>query len=133
VAAPGDPDARPLLRRRGARAAPRVPRRGAYAQGGPRVGTIGPMPIEFAQRIRRIPVYPVASGYDLGTDVAMLASNESCFAPLPEVVEAAGRVLGGANRYPDPSYAPLRRALSERYGVPSQRIALGNGSCDILL
>jgi histidinol-phosphate aminotransferase len=28
---------------------------------------------------------------------------------------------------------PLRRALSQRYGVPAQRIALGNGSCDILL
>src|ERR1035437_5328394 len=66
------------------------------------------MPIEFAQRIRRMPVYPVAAGYDLGTDVAMLASNESCFAPLPA-------------------------ALSERYGIPSGRIALGNGSCDILL
>ncbi len=91
------------------------------------------MTLEFAQRIRRIPVYPVASGYDLGAGVAMLASNESCFAPLPEVAEAAGRVLTGANRYPDPSYAPLRRALADRYGVPPQRIALGNGSCDILL
>src|ERR1019366_9150451 len=91
------------------------------------------MPIEFAQRIRRMPVYPVAAGYDLGTDVAMLASNESCFAPLPAVVEAATRVLRGTNRYPDPSYSPLRTALSERYGVPSGRIALGNGSCDILL
>jgi histidinol-phosphate aminotransferase len=89
--------------------------------------------LEFAQRIRRIPVYPVASGYDLGDDVAMLASNESCFEPLPEVVEAATRVLTGTNRYPDPSYEPLRRALSNRYGVPAARIALGNGSCDILL
>ncbi len=91
------------------------------------------MPIEFAQRIRRIPVYPVASGYDLGADVAMLASNESCFAPLPEVVEAAQRVLVGTHRYPDPSYAALRRALADRYGVPPGRIALGNGSCDVLL
>jgi histidinol-phosphate aminotransferase len=91
------------------------------------------VPLEFAQRIRRIPVYPVASGYDLGPDVTMLASNESCFAPLPQVVEAASRVIGGANRYPDPAYAPLRRALADRYGVPPERIALGNGSCDILL
>jgi histidinol-phosphate aminotransferase len=91
------------------------------------------VPLEFAQRIRRIPVYSVASGYDLGGDVAMLASNESCFGPLPEVVEAAAGVLSGTNRYPDPAYAPLRRAVSERYGVPPGRIALGNGSCDILL
>src|SRR5579884_1962902 len=91
------------------------------------------VPIEFAQRISRIPVYPVASGYDLGAEVAMLASNESCFAPLPEVVRAAQAVIAGANRYPDPSYSALRLALSERYDVPAQRIALGNGSCDILL
>src|SRR5947209_6961611 len=91
------------------------------------------MPIEFAERTRRIPVYPLAAGYDLGADVAMLSSNESCFAPLPSVVEAAHSVLAGANRYPDPSYAPLRRALAERYGIPPARIALGNGSCDVLL
>jgi histidinol-phosphate aminotransferase len=89
--------------------------------------------MEFAERISRIPVYPVASGYDLGSNVAMLASNESCFAPLPEVVEAARSVIAGANRYPDPSYSALRLALSERYGLPAQRIALGNGSCDVLL
>ena len=35
------------------------------------------MALEFAERIRRIPVYPVAAGYDLGDDVAMLASNET--------------------------------------------------------
>jgi histidinol-phosphate aminotransferase len=63
----------------------------------------------------------------------MLASNESCFGPLPEVAEAAQRALQGANRYPDPSYSALRTALAERYGVARQRIALGNGSCDILL
>ena len=91
------------------------------------------MPIEFAERIRRLPSYPVASGYDLGGEIAMLASNECCFAPLPEVVDAAQVVLGGTNRYPDPSYSALRQALSERYGLPAERIALGSGSCDILL
>ena len=47
------------------------------------------MAIEFAERIRRIPAYPLAAGYDLGADTAMLASNESCFAPAPGVIEAA--------------------------------------------
>jgi histidinol-phosphate aminotransferase len=91
------------------------------------------MALEFAQRIHRIPVYPVASGYDLGEDVAMLASNETPFAPVSAVVEAAQRALFGANRYPDPGYQPLRRALADRYGVPEPRIALGNGSADILM
>ncbi len=91
------------------------------------------MPIEFAERIRRIPRYPTAAGYDLGADVAMLASNESPFAPVPEVFEAVQRALGGVNRYPDPTYSALREALADRYGVAPARIALGNGSCDILL
>jgi histidinol-phosphate aminotransferase len=89
--------------------------------------------IEFAERIRRIPVYPAADGYSLSSEVAMLASNESPFAPLPAVVDAVAQVLGRTNRYPDPSSTELRHALSKRYGIPSERIALGNGSCDILL
>jgi len=39
----------------------------------------------------------------------------------------------GANRYPDPSYSQLRQALADRYGVPWERIALGAGSCDLIL
>jgi histidinol-phosphate aminotransferase len=49
------------------------------------------------------------------------------------VVEAVTAVLGGLNRYPDPTSSKLRRALSDRYGIPSSRIAVGNGSCDVLL
>jgi histidinol-phosphate aminotransferase len=91
------------------------------------------MSLEFAAKTRRIPVYPVAAGYDLGTDVAMLASNEAVFGPLEPVVEAARRAVIGANRYPDPSYMPLRRALSDRYDIPWERIALGTGSCELIL
>jgi histidinol-phosphate aminotransferase len=91
------------------------------------------MPIEFAERIRRIPVYPAADGYALPGDVALLASNESPYPPIPAVVEAITAALGGLNRYPDPTNSALRSALSDRYGVPVHRIAVGNGSCDILL
>jgi histidinol-phosphate aminotransferase len=91
------------------------------------------MALEFARRIRDIPVYPAADGYALPEEVAMLASNESPYAPLPEVVEAVQRVLSGVNRYPDPTNAALRGRLSRAYGVPANRIAIGNGSCDILL
>ena len=91
------------------------------------------MSLEFAQRIRRIPVYPAADGYALDSNFAMLASNESPEPPLPAVVEAARAALGTVNRYPDPSSARLRTRLGERYGVPAARIAIGNGSCDILL
>jgi histidinol-phosphate aminotransferase len=91
------------------------------------------MALEFADRIRRIPVYPAADGYALTGDVALMASNETPYAPLPEVVEAATKAMAGVNRYPDPTNSALRRALSDIHGVPSSRIAVGNGSCDILL
>jgi histidinol-phosphate aminotransferase len=91
------------------------------------------MSLEFAQRIRRIPVYPAADGYALDDDVAMLASNETPFRPLPAVLEAARAALEGVNRYPDPTSAKLRAELNRRHGVPANRIAVGNGSCDILL
>jgi histidinol-phosphate aminotransferase len=93
----------------------------------------GAVAIEFSARVRRIPVYPVADGYSLPDDVAMLASNESPDPPLAAVVRAAQRALESVNRYPDPSNAGLKRALSARYDVPASRIAIGNGSCDVLL
>jgi histidinol-phosphate aminotransferase len=91
------------------------------------------MALEFSDAVRRIPVYPAASAYALPEDVALLASNESPEPPLPGVIAAAARALEGANRYPDPTNAALRRALSDRYGVRTEHIAIGNGSCDILL
>ena len=89
--------------------------------------------MEFAERIRRIPVYPAADGYALPGDVALLASNESPYPPIPAVVDAVAAALGGLNRYPDPTNSALRKALSDRYEVPANRIALGNGSVEILL
>ncbi|HEY4898033.1 MAG TPA: histidinol-phosphate transaminase [Solirubrobacteraceae bacterium] len=91
------------------------------------------MAIEFSQRIRRIPTYPAAGGYAGEAPPVRLASNESPFPPLQAVRDAIEAALPGLNRYPDPSNSRLRRRLSERYGVPSSRIAIGNGSCDILL
>jgi histidinol-phosphate aminotransferase len=91
------------------------------------------MAIEFSERIRRIPTYPVAGGYAEQAPLVRLASNESPFPPLPAVREAIERALSGLNRYPDPASSALRRTLSERYGVAPSRIAIGNGSCDILL
>jgi histidinol-phosphate aminotransferase len=91
------------------------------------------MSLEFASKVRRIPVYPAAEAYGLDGPVALLASNESPYPPIPAVQEAAAKALTGLNRYPDPTNSALRRRLSDRHGVPPQRIAIGNGSCDVLL
>jgi histidinol-phosphate aminotransferase len=91
------------------------------------------MAIEFADKVRRIPVYPAADGYASEGPIAKMASNESPYPPIPAVVEAVTKALTGLNRYPDPTNAALRRRLADIHGVPATRIAVGNGSCDILL
>jgi histidinol-phosphate aminotransferase len=92
-----------------------------------------PVALEFSERIARLPSYPAAGGYADAAPPVRLASNESPWGPLPAVREAIDRALGDLNRYPDPTSSVLRRRLSDRYGVPPERIAIGNGSCDILL
>ena len=91
------------------------------------------MSIEFNRRLEAIPSYPQAETYDHGGELVKLASNETPWAPHPEVLEAARAQLESLNRYPDPDKALLRQRLSERTGVPASRIAAGNGSCEILL
>ncbi|HXB65902.1 MAG TPA: histidinol-phosphate transaminase [Solirubrobacteraceae bacterium] len=91
------------------------------------------MPVEFSQRVQRLPSYPAAGGYADAAPPVRLASNESPWPPLPAVQDAIQRTLASLNRYPDPTSGALRRRLSERYEVPPEQIAIGNGSCDILM
>jgi histidinol-phosphate aminotransferase len=94
--------------------------------------------VTFIERLARIPHY--SAGADSAeaaaretASVAMLASNESPFPPVEAVVEAVRRAAAEVNRYPDPGAGALRRALSDRYNHPMSGIAVGNGSCEILL
>ena len=97
------------------------------------------MTVTFAEKLARMPGYQagvptgqapeaVAAG-----GIAQLASNESPFPPHPAVVEAIGRAATAMHRYPDPDATLLRRRLSERYDTEPGRVAVGNGSCEILL
>jgi histidinol-phosphate aminotransferase len=89
--------------------------------------------IEFTERVEAIPVYPAARSYGFEGEVTKLASNETPYPPHPAVLEAVQAAMGGLNRYPDPTAATLRRRLAERHGVAQSKIAVGNGSCEILL
>ncbi len=89
--------------------------------------------LEFNARVKAIPVYPAASTYAFDGELVKLASNETPFAPHPQVLEAVESQLRTLNRYPDPAKATLRRRLSDRTGVSPERIAVGNGSCELLL
>jgi histidinol-phosphate aminotransferase len=89
--------------------------------------------IEFNRRIEDIPVYPAASTYAFEGELVKLASNETPYPPHPQVLEAVEAQLRTLNRYPDPEKSLLRRRISERTGVPTGNVAVGNGSCEILL
>ena len=90
------------------------------------------MSLEFADRVRRIPVYPVAQTYSFSGDLVKLASNETPFGPSEAVQRAIAEALPTLNRYPDPDKARLRRAIGDRVEVPAGRVAVGNGSCELL-
>jgi len=89
--------------------------------------------IEFNRHIEKIPIYPAASTYAFEGELVKLASNETPYAPHPQVLEAVEAQLRTLNRYPDPEKSLLRRRISERTGVPIGNVAVGNGSCEILL
>lgn len=65
--------------------------------------------------------------------VVKLASNESPFPPLPEVAAVIEEGLSGLNRYPDGAARALRRALADQHGVEPSQVAVGNGSCELIV
>jgi histidinol-phosphate aminotransferase len=90
-------------------------------------------PIEFNRRIESIPVYPAAETYAFDGELVKLASNETPWGPPAGVLEAAQAALAGLNRYPDPEKTLLRQRIAERCDVSPAMVAVGNGSCEILL
>ncbi len=97
------------------------------------------MAVTFAEKLARMPGYQ--AGVPTGQapeaiaagGIAQLASNESPFPPHPKVIEAIQATAGAMNRYPDPDATLLRRRIAERFETEPGRIAVGNGSCEILL
>ncbi|MFA4966437.1 MAG: histidinol-phosphate transaminase [Thermoleophilia bacterium] len=65
--------------------------------------------------------------------VVKLASNEMPLPPFPEVKAAIVAALDGLNRYPDGDAVDLREALATRYQRPVEEVAVGNGSCELLM
>ncbi len=97
------------------------------------------MSVTFAEKLARMPGYQ--AGVPTGQapeaiaagGIAQLASNESPAPPHPKVIEAITAAAGAMNRYPDPDATLLRRRIAERYDTDPARVAVGNGSCEILL
>src|SRR5919109_597788 len=97
------------------------------------------MTVTFADKLPRTPHYERGTSLDDARaraetpDAIKLASNESPFPPHPAVVEAIGRAAADINRYPDPEARALRRAIADHHETDTARIAVSNGSCEILL
>jgi histidinol-phosphate aminotransferase len=97
------------------------------------------MTVTFAQKLDRMPHYEAGLHEDaaraaFGSEqVIKLASNESPWGPHPAVIEAIGRATAGLNRYPDQHGTRLRGRIAERFDLDPARVAIGNGSCEILL
>lgn len=89
--------------------------------------------IEFNRRIEAIPVYPAAKTWDYEGELVELASNETPWGPPPPVVGALQGQIERLNRYPDPAKTLLRRRIADRCELPVARVAVGNGSCEILM
>lgn len=66
------------------------------------------------------------------SNIVKLASNENPLGPSPKALEAARAALADIRLYPDGGGFELKAALSDRLGVSSEQITLGNGSNDVL-
>lgn len=66
------------------------------------------------------------------TKIIKLASNENPYGPSPLVIENIVKNLDSINRYPDPDQYNLKKALSEFYNIPTDMLAIGNGSDELL-
>lgn len=61
-----------------------------------------------------------------------LASNENTLGPSPLATKAMQEALSSVDLYPDGNGFSLKQKLSDKFGLSTEQIVLGNGSNDIL-
>src|SRR5665648_345988 len=79
-----------------------------------------------------LPIEIVMRRYGL-SEVVKLASNEFPLPPFDEVKRVIIEALDDLNRYPDGDATDLRAALGAHYGCVAEQIAVGSGSCELLM
>jgi histidinol-phosphate aminotransferase len=79
-----------------------------------------------------LPIEIVMRRYGL-SEVVKLASNEFPLPPFDEVKRVIIEALDDLNRYPDGDATDLRAALAAHYGRVPEQVAVGNGSCELLM
>src|SRR5947208_16084782 len=97
------------------------------------------MPVAFSKKLEQLPHYEaglaIADARERfgATEAVKLASNESPWGPHPAVVEAIAKAAADVNRYPEQFSPTLRRRIAERHDTDGACVAIGNGSCELLL
>jgi len=95
-----------------------------------------PRPQSGLERIRPYvpgrPIDEVKRSYGLN-DVIKLASNENPLGVSPLAEGAIRRSIPGLNLYPDGASYELRKALSDKFSIPIDSIAVGNGADGLIL
>ncbi len=95
------------------------------------------MPVPVRPAIAELAPYkPGRNASDLARELGLpdaikLASNEIAYPPLPSVVAAIAEAAAGINRYPDNGAVALTSALSARFELPVESIAVGCGSVSL--
>lgn len=87
--------------------------------------------------LRGLPVYvpgkPIEEvERELKIHALKLASNENPLGPSPKGIEAARRVLGDSNRYPDGGTHYLREKLAALHGVSPEELFVSLGSSELI-
>lgn len=87
--------------------------------------------------LRGLPVYipgkPIEEvERELNIHAVKLASNENPLGPSPKAIEAAHKVLGDSNRYPDGGTYYLRQKLAVLGGVAPEEIFVSLGSSELI-
>ncbi len=86
----------------------------------------------WAGRIRSVEPY-VAGEQPKDRAYIKLNTNENPYPPSPKALAALSRAADADLRlYPDPDCTLLKSALSRAYGVPAEKIFIGNGSDEVL-
>jgi histidinol-phosphate aminotransferase len=61
-----------------------------------------------------------------------LASNENPLGPSPKAMRAVAENLKNIHRYPDANAYYLREKLADKFGLPMNRIMVGNGADELI-
>ncbi|WP_413584934.1 histidinol-phosphate transaminase [Bdellovibrio sp. HCB274] len=77
------------------------------------------------------PISETQREYGLKT-VYKLASNENPLGPSPKAMDAVKKALEHQNLYPDPSHYELLHTISQQWGFPTNQLAIGNGSDELI-